>query len=250
MTGRQKEREARKLAKKAKASRATRIQQLLWAGQIRSADEVPQDAIPADLGQQSREGQWTSRKWYTDVSYRCKDCGKPCQWTALEQLWYYEIAKGPLSSEASRCEPCRIKHRTEAANQSERLKEATQKRSSASAVSAIENYLRIALIHEQERDRLLDLVARPEAREAFLAAIPDLEHSLDRTLLRKKLITNSLDRPALLYAPPTTFGEPMTRLREMVGLEIGPFLVITRDGKAGAWQPGPSRDSCVFFDAS
>ena len=57
------------------------------------------------------------RGYYVDVPFRCKDCGKDEIWTATQQKWWYEVAKGFAYSAATRCRACRHKEqarRTEA----------------------------------------------------------------------------------------------------------------------------------------
>ncbi len=49
--------------------------------------------------------------FYMDRPFRCKDCGVDEVWTAKQQKWWYEIAKGHIDSIAVRCRPCRKKER-------------------------------------------------------------------------------------------------------------------------------------------
>lgn len=44
---------------------------------------------------------------YIDLAFRCRDCGKEEVWTAEQQKWYYEEAKGSLYAIAVRCRNCR-----------------------------------------------------------------------------------------------------------------------------------------------
>jgi len=46
-------------------------------------------------------------KFYIDKSYSCKDCGSNEIWTAKQQRWWYETAKGHIDSTAVRCRRCR-----------------------------------------------------------------------------------------------------------------------------------------------
>lgn len=50
--------------------------------------------------------------YYVDVQFVCCDCDREQIWTAEQQKWYYEVAKGSLYSKAVRCLDCRRK-RTE-----------------------------------------------------------------------------------------------------------------------------------------
>lgn len=53
--------------------------------------------------------QFVYRGYYVDAPFRCKDCGKEEVWTATQQKWWYEIAKGYVYSTATRCRSCRRK---------------------------------------------------------------------------------------------------------------------------------------------
>jgi hypothetical protein len=48
-------------------------------------------------------------EYYKDLEFRCRDCGSLEVWTAKQQKWWYEEAKGHLDSTAIRCRPCRRK---------------------------------------------------------------------------------------------------------------------------------------------
>ena len=45
--------------------------------------------------------------YYLDMPFTCVDCGSEEVWTAIQQKWWYEIAKGNINSTAIRCRPCR-----------------------------------------------------------------------------------------------------------------------------------------------
>jgi hypothetical protein len=51
------------------------------------------------------------RGFYLDTPFRCKDCDKEEIWTATQQKWWYEVAKGYVYSTAVRCRPCRRRER-------------------------------------------------------------------------------------------------------------------------------------------
>lgn len=44
-----------------------------------------------------------------DKDFVCMECGKEETWTAAQQKWYYEEAKGSLYATAKRCHDCRMK---------------------------------------------------------------------------------------------------------------------------------------------
>src|SRR4051812_2492084 len=52
---------------------------------------------------------------YTDRPFTCHDCGKSQVWTAAQQKWWYEVARGQVYSTAIRCRSCRQKQREQAA---------------------------------------------------------------------------------------------------------------------------------------
>lgn len=68
---------------------------------------IPRDAIPADLSQQAPHNSYGGRHYYRDYEFTCVDCGTPQVWTAAQQQWWFEVAKGPIYSSASRCRACR-----------------------------------------------------------------------------------------------------------------------------------------------
>ena len=57
--------------------------------------------------------------YYVDRPFDCRDCGAAEVWTAKQQKWWYETAKGPIDSTAVRCRTCRAmeRRRVEAARQ-------------------------------------------------------------------------------------------------------------------------------------
>ncbi len=45
--------------------------------------------------------------FYIDKPFKCKKCGKEEVWTAKQQKWWYEEAKGDLETTAVLCRECR-----------------------------------------------------------------------------------------------------------------------------------------------
>jgi hypothetical protein len=45
--------------------------------------------------------------YYEDVPFTCSGCGATQVWTASQQKWWYEVAKGFVYSTARHCRPCR-----------------------------------------------------------------------------------------------------------------------------------------------
>ncbi len=78
-------------------------------------DSVPSGAVAADPAQLVHNGYYhQSPSFYLDRPFVCRDCGVHEVWTAKQQKWWYEIAKGPIDSIAVRCRPCRSRERARA----------------------------------------------------------------------------------------------------------------------------------------
>ncbi len=64
--------------------------------------------IQADLSQQApSEAYQVVKLHYEDMEFTCADCGRQETWTARQQQWWYEVAKGSRYSTAVRCRECR-----------------------------------------------------------------------------------------------------------------------------------------------
>ena len=65
--------------------------------------------VPADISQQNVNPNPYGPPvlFYEDLRFTCRDCGSREVWTAEQQKWWYEVAKGKLYSTAARCRPCR-----------------------------------------------------------------------------------------------------------------------------------------------
>lgn len=69
---------------------------------------LPPGAIAADTSKQVAIHTYGALKtFYVDVEFKCVDCGSIEVWTAKQQKWYYEEAKGSLYATAIRCRECR-----------------------------------------------------------------------------------------------------------------------------------------------
>ncbi len=87
-----------------------RLNQLREEGRLVNGEEVPSRAVPADQSQQDPNNSYSLRPaYYIDLDFTCCDCGKADVWTAEQQKWYYETAKGSLYATAIRCRDCRIR---------------------------------------------------------------------------------------------------------------------------------------------
>jgi len=66
-------------------------------------------AILADRSKQAPNNSYCPPKYYEDVAFTCRDCGVEEVWTAKQQQWYYEVAKGSIYAQPVRCRECRRK---------------------------------------------------------------------------------------------------------------------------------------------
>jgi len=105
-----KTRRAALTARRAELEEAARWKQLEARGVlVNAAALAPNNSYGAP--------QFVYRGYYVDIPFRCEDCGKDEVWTATQQKWWYEVAKGFVYSTATRCRNCRRKEqarRTEA----------------------------------------------------------------------------------------------------------------------------------------
>jgi hypothetical protein len=67
--------------------------------------------IIANASQQAPNNSYSGRSFYQDEPFVCADCGKSEVWTARQQQWWYEVAKGSIYSTAKRCRECRKRRR-------------------------------------------------------------------------------------------------------------------------------------------
>jgi hypothetical protein len=84
--------------------------------ELAERQRVPADAVMVDRealapSNSYGEPEFLQRGYYVDTPFQCVDCGKDEVWTAAQQKWWYEVAKGFAYSFAKRCRPCRHKRR-------------------------------------------------------------------------------------------------------------------------------------------
>ncbi|HWE39875.1 MAG TPA: zinc-ribbon domain containing protein [Isosphaeraceae bacterium] len=94
---------ARKAARRAEAERAVKLDALAHGVAVdRTAlAPDPSDSVPA----------FVERGYYVDRPFECRECGVPQTWTAAQQKWWYEVAKGNVWTTARLCRPCRRRER-------------------------------------------------------------------------------------------------------------------------------------------
>ena len=89
---------------------------------------IPPGAIMADHAALSHNNTYDPLPlYYTDINFTCVDCGNKSVFTAAQQKWWYEIAKGHIHSRASRCEDCRAKRKAEKEAQKQHMEEMAKK---------------------------------------------------------------------------------------------------------------------------
>ena len=101
----------RRAKKRAEAEKA-RMKKLVDAGRIANGVVMPEGAVAANLAAQAPNNSYGPPLYYVDQPFTCVDCGVEQLWTATQQKWYYEVAKGPIYAIAKRCRACRRKHRS------------------------------------------------------------------------------------------------------------------------------------------
>jgi len=98
--------------RKRRTPRYKREDPVFQEGEAKRAAGVPADALLADLGQQAPNNSYGPPRYYQDREFTCVDCGRQEIWTAAQQKWWYEVAKGSIYSGANRCRACRAALRT------------------------------------------------------------------------------------------------------------------------------------------
>ncbi len=56
---------------------------------------------------------FVERGYYVDKPFVCQGCGLSQTWTAAQQKWWYEVAKGYVFSTATRCRACRHREKVQ-----------------------------------------------------------------------------------------------------------------------------------------
>ncbi|MEQ1731919.1 MAG: zinc-ribbon domain containing protein [Vicinamibacterales bacterium] len=78
--------------------------------------KIPVGALRADPDQLVHDNTYGPRpRFYTNRAFSCIDCGTREVWTAAQQKWWYEVAKGKVASTANRCHDCRRRRRLRSA---------------------------------------------------------------------------------------------------------------------------------------
>ena len=118
----QRQKETRRLQKLQARQRGEETRQrkrLAAEGRLAHGIVIPKGAVAADLMEQAPHNSYSAPLYYVDVAFVCVDCGVRQVWTAAQQKWYYEVAKGPIQAVAVRCRPCRQRQRAKKEEQKE-----------------------------------------------------------------------------------------------------------------------------------
>ena len=87
------------MGRKAKERKATEVG--LPVGAVRCEPE-----LLADVNSYGRP-DFAERGYYVDLPFTCATCGEHEVWSAAQQKWWYEVAKGFWYSTAKHCAACR-----------------------------------------------------------------------------------------------------------------------------------------------
>lgn len=103
------DRQRRQQIKARRAARTARREALEQAARRRQLEARGVAVNEAALRRYNSYGapQFVYRGYYVDTPFRCQGCGKEEIWTATQQKWWYEVAKGYVYSTATRCRACR-----------------------------------------------------------------------------------------------------------------------------------------------
>ncbi|MFT4558520.1 MAG: zinc-ribbon domain containing protein [Planctomycetales bacterium] len=95
-------------------------------------ESTPRKSIPADTSKQASNNSYTPPLFYKDIEFTCRDCDTEDVWTAEQQQWYYEFAKGSIYGRAIRCGPCLAKVRAAKELQRQQMEAADERRAAES----------------------------------------------------------------------------------------------------------------------
>jgi len=74
-----------------------------------AAEAAARKRVPCDPTQMviPANSYFTPPAFYEDVAFKCRGCGMREVWSAEDQQWWYEVAKGPIYATAVLCLACR-----------------------------------------------------------------------------------------------------------------------------------------------
>jgi hypothetical protein len=87
--------------------KAKRAERLVWDPPA-TTPHVPVGALMADQAKLLHDNTYGARPlFYVDTHFTCRECGVEEVWSAAQQKWWYEEAKGKIDSRAVKCRACR-----------------------------------------------------------------------------------------------------------------------------------------------
>ena len=92
---------------------------------------IPDGAIKANREEQETVSIPEMVKFplfYIDKPFKCRECETIEVWTAKQQKWWYEIAKGTIETTAVYCKACRLEKKRKKQEQKEHMKEMANKK--------------------------------------------------------------------------------------------------------------------------
>jgi hypothetical protein len=89
----------------------------LEARKLQLKREAEARGVAVDTSQLAPDGSYNrpdfvERGYYVDQPFTCQSCGVEQVWTAAQQKWWYEVAKGGVWTTARLCRPCRKTERS------------------------------------------------------------------------------------------------------------------------------------------
>jgi hypothetical protein len=97
---------------RAKESALKRAKALAGIDTTDESIEPPPGAVLADQNELAHNNTYGLLPlFYVDKVVVCRNCGKEEVWSAENQKWWYEVAKGNINTEAVRCRACRDKEK-------------------------------------------------------------------------------------------------------------------------------------------
>lgn len=87
-----------------------------WASVLKDMRAAMTKGVAVDPSQLAPDGSYSrpdfvERGYYVDKPFECHHCGAPQTWTAAQQKWWYEVAKGGVWTTARLCRACRQRER-------------------------------------------------------------------------------------------------------------------------------------------
>jgi hypothetical protein len=125
LKARRKVRAVKRAKTEAEDERARRV---AYLDGLDETSRVRSDRVRVIVGALAPDGSYDApsfveRGYYLDQPFTCVDCGKAEVWTATQQKWWYEVAKGGRWTTAQRCRPCRRRAREAKAEQTRKTEE-------------------------------------------------------------------------------------------------------------------------------